>query len=337
MGAVSEYYLIEYPNPCLPQKRTPRRQALSGVVAVHSVESIIDRVGPDYGAENAASYIGHRCTYGSYHVIVDSDSYVLMAPDNYETWNVAQTMPSGYGHNSHIWGISFACSTTDFNPSDQWTISSINTAGMLIAEFWKRNGLSWLAENPRWVTKAEADYMTPGLILHGTVQPSDRSDAWKYNPHRPTLDLMLVDSIRRHAGGTSTPIQGDLMAADAQAILDKLQEIQTELNATKAEVADALVTIGAWENDTRRYEGRIPVKVAGDPRQYLVQLVANPDHDPSDPESRPMMWAKAHVTDQELLGILHGDDTLQDIGPPFIEYDADSPLGQKLAALPTVT
>ena len=104
-------YLDDHPNPNTPQQRRPRRAPLSGTVGVHTAESIMDTIGPDTGAENVAAFIASRSDYGSYHVLVDSDSVVVMAGDDAETWHIAESDNFGYGMNSHSWGISAACSS----------------------------------------------------------------------------------------------------------------------------------------------------------------------------------------------------------------------------------
>lgn len=186
------------------QCRHPRRARLSGMVGVHTAEGVMDSVGIDTGAENVASFIVGRADYGSYHEIVDSDSFVRMAPDDYETWHIGADM-----HNWHSWGISAACRTVDWNPDSAWTKATIATMGERICAFWMRNGFDVEALAGRWLTRDEALRHLPGLIEHGVAQPGDRSDAWATRPDRATLRQMLTDAIlaayRRITGTTPTP------------------------------------------------------------------------------------------------------------------------------------
>jgi len=212
------YYLLDNPNRT-PQCRTPRRSSLSGTVGVHTCESLMDDVGPDTGAENVASFIARRSDYGSYHVIVDSDSVVPMAPDSYETWHIAESDAYGKGMNWHSWGISAACQAATWDPDDDWTKRTITRMGAQIRAFWVRNGFN--PDDPRicrWLTRDEAKRHVPGLVLHGVVQPSDRSDAWARHPQRHRLDQMLIDAIRR-----GTTEQEDIMAtlAELEAVVNK--------------------------------------------------------------------------------------------------------------------
>lgn len=208
------YYLEDHPNPHgVAQYRLPRRAATSGTVGVHTVECTVDMDGVDSGAENSANFIANRADYGSYHVLVDSDSEIVMARDEAETWHIAESDAFGYGMNSHAWGISAACRTTDWNPDEQWTQRTLWRMGRLIAEFWIRNGHGGLVDNPRWLSRDEAKRRVPGLVLHGVVQPSDRSDAWKNHPQRARLEQMLTDAIKAH--GTK-PKEWDEMASKAE-------------------------------------------------------------------------------------------------------------------------
>ncbi len=192
------FYLIDRPNPYTAQCRHPRRAPLSGTVSVHTAEGALDAIAPDTGAENIAGFIGTRRDYGSYHVIVDSDSVVAIAPDDYETWNVAESDAFGQGMNSHVWGISAACRSVEWDPDTAWTQTVIRKMGAEIRAFWSRNG--WNPDDPnvcRWLTRDEARRRQPGLVHHGVVQPSDRSDAWALHPRRAELDAMLIAAIRQ--------------------------------------------------------------------------------------------------------------------------------------------
>jgi hypothetical protein len=187
--AIVGFFLLDHPNQ-IQQYRHPRRQPLSGVVVVHTAESIVDDIGIDYGAENVANFIAGRADYGSYHEIVDSDSTVQMAPDDHETWHVAAD-----AHNWHSWGISAACAAHDWDPDRWWTRQAITRMGARIAEFWARNGFDVYAA-ARFGMRSEALARHPACYLHGVLQPGDRSDAWRDHPRREELENMLLDAIR---------------------------------------------------------------------------------------------------------------------------------------------
>lgn len=199
---MGSFYLLDHPNPYLPQCRYPRRARLSGMVGVHTVECAMDNIGVDTGTENTAHYISVRPDYGSYHCICDSDSTILMAPDDYETWHIAAD-----AHNWHSWGISAACRTTDWNPESEWTQRTIIRMGAAIAAFWSRNGFDPEQLAHRWLTREQALRHEPGLIEHGCAQPSDRSDAWFTRFDRGLLRNMLTQAIlAAHRGTASVPV-----------------------------------------------------------------------------------------------------------------------------------
>lgn len=196
------FYLFDHPpkrSQGAPRTTWGFPSAPSGVVAVHDTEGVMDDQGDDWGAENTAAYIVSRSDPGSYHEIHDGDSVVVMAPDDWMTWNVAADSANG-----HNWGISAACRTRDWDPDAEWTQRVIASMGRSIAAFWRRNNID-IAKANRWITRDEANRRIPGLILHGTWQPGDRSDAWATHPRRAELDQMLVDAIAVAAGLAPAP------------------------------------------------------------------------------------------------------------------------------------
>ena len=222
----TDYYLLDNPNRT-QQYRIPRRNRLSGMVGIHTAEGAMDTVGTDTGAENVASFIVGRSDYGSYHVIVDSDSTVNMAPDHAETWHIGAD-----AHNWHSWGISAACRTVDWDPNSEWTKATIGRMGAAIAAFWQRNGFDVDALADRWLTREQALRHEPGLIEHGVAQPADRSDAWATRPDRATLRRMLTDAIRAANGSAiQPPTQGDPPVTEAE-----FARIASMINGARDEV-----------------------------------------------------------------------------------------------------
>jgi hypothetical protein len=182
------YYLLDNP-PAIQQFYLGRPRPLSGGVLLHTTESMMDNTGPDTGAENVAAYIARRQEYGSYHVIVDSDSTVNLLPDN----AVAYHCGAG-GYNGVTWGISFACRTTDLNPDGNWTKAAMANAARAIHGFWSRNGFDPVA-SARMIPAIETQ-SRPGMSTHGDAQPVDRSDAWTRHPQRAQLEALLIANIK---------------------------------------------------------------------------------------------------------------------------------------------
>jgi hypothetical protein len=207
------YVLLEQETG-IQQCRYPRRERLSGMVGIHTAESVMDDIGIDTGAENVASFIVRRGDYGSYHEIVDADSVVQMAPDNYETWHIAAD-----AHNWHSWGISAACAAHEWDPDKWWTRQTINRMGERICAFWRRNGWDPLV-SARWLNIDQAHNRLIGLVHHGVAQPADRSDAWVNHPRRPELDRMLIQAIHRAANGGVS--EDDDTMANVEEVADKV-------------------------------------------------------------------------------------------------------------------
>lgn len=164
-------YLEDHP-PRTRQFRFPRRATPSGLIVVHTAESILDAIGEDTGAEGVASFIENRLDFGSYHTLVDSDSIIRMVAFN------AEAFGDGTGSNPFAIHISFACRTTDWvkmTPAQQ--------------DAYLRNGAKAAAEAARWlkinhgvtvpamrISKADSDRRLPGFISHAERDPARRSD-----------------------------------------------------------------------------------------------------------------------------------------------------------------
>jgi len=186
------YYLIDNP-PAIQQFYPSRANPLTGGVLIHTTESIMDNVGPDTGAENVAAYIARRTEYGSYHCIVDSDSFVPMVPDSYTAYHCGAS-----GYNSRTWGISFACRTTDLDVNADWTRKAMRIAAEQIVGFWQRNSFD-VAAAARFIPAVQTQ-SAPGMSTHGEAQPADRSDAWTRHPQRAQLEALLLDEIANVVG-----------------------------------------------------------------------------------------------------------------------------------------
>jgi len=145
----------------------------SGVVVLHTGENATDMVGVDYGAENVARYLSTRTTYGSYHVLVDSDSTVPVLPPEYEAYHCIYT-------NNHSVGISAGIQLRHWDAMPKSRRDAIlRRMGEAAAEYAKWLKRARGIEIPaRWLTRAEALAGVPGFIEHGRTDPWRRSDPW---------------------------------------------------------------------------------------------------------------------------------------------------------------
>jgi hypothetical protein len=164
-------YLDDHP-PVRSQFRDPRRQSVSGVVVVHTAESVMDMVGPDTGAEGVAHFITVRDTPGSYHELVDSDSYI-----NVVRWT-CEAFHDGTGSNPHSFGLSFACRTTDWATMGDAKVTAFLERGAQRAAAyarWCRTQHGIIIPSTR-ITRDESDRKVPGFISHGQRDPGRRTD-----------------------------------------------------------------------------------------------------------------------------------------------------------------
>lgn len=196
------YYLIDHP-PAV-QQFYPGRQSggWSGGVLVHTAENVMDDVGPDTGAENVAAFIARRKEYGSYHILADSDSVVLLVPPTATAFHCAAD-----GYNSTTVGVSYACRSVDLNPDSAWTRNATDNIAGVLVRWWREFGFDPLAA--RFVP-APNTRTGLGLSTHGDAQPVDRSDAWTRRPDRGRLEAMFTDAIIKAAGGSPDPEDDDM-------------------------------------------------------------------------------------------------------------------------------
>lgn len=166
-----DIYLRDNP-PARSQYRSPRRRTPTGLVVLHTAESIMDAVGPDTGAENVAKYIRRRDTPGSYHDLGDSDSSIQLVDYGDEAYQ------DGTGSNPFALSISFACRGTDWPKMSSERREAFLRQGAIA--FARQQ--AWLAENGypltrlRRVTKTQSDRGESGFISHGDRDPGRRSD-----------------------------------------------------------------------------------------------------------------------------------------------------------------
>lgn len=185
------YYL--YDNPPFSMQFYPNRQNGSSFgVVIHTTEG----VGGDNSAENTAGFIARRSDPGSYHCIVDTNSTVMMLPDEAVAFGVAAP-----GYNSRCWMIAIAARSSDLNPDSPETMSEINRMANEICSYWERNNVN-VSEAANFI--GEEVKNRPGLAHHGDVQPWDRSDAWSRRSDRETFDRLLIEAILRCAGQENT-------------------------------------------------------------------------------------------------------------------------------------
>lgn len=164
-------WLDDHP-PARSQFRCPRRADPSGVIAVHTAESVMDTVGPDTGAEAVASFIRTRSEPGSYHELVDTDSHVHLVRWTCEAFHDAT------GTNPHSMGLSFACSYLDWPKMTATKRKAFLEHGAQRAVAYAR----WVYDKhhivipARHITAEQARARVPGFVFHLQLDPGRRKD-----------------------------------------------------------------------------------------------------------------------------------------------------------------
>lgn len=218
MGA----YLIDHPPARSQWFREPRAR-LTGCTVLHDTESIFDAIGEDTGAENVAAWIRRRSNPGSYHDLVDSDSWVHLIP-----WHLA-AFHDGTGSNHWALSLSFACRTVD------WArMAPAKRAGML-AQGARAFAAQQVYRKQVWapytrlrvISKRQSDAGHSGFIGHGHRDPGRRSDPGTIPPHifpwQEWLDACRTE-LGRHPGLADHPDapQEDQLTPEQARKLDEL-------------------------------------------------------------------------------------------------------------------
>lgn len=170
-------YLIDHP-PAVRQYRSPRRERPSGVVVVHTAESLADQTGPDFGAEATAAFIARRTNFGSYHDLVDSDTRIQLVRYSDEAFHDAT------GSNPHSYGVSAAAQAAKWLTYDSaWRTATVDNMARSAARYSR-----WLMDQrgiiipARRITRAESEARIPGFISHAERDPDRRTDPGKTFP-----------------------------------------------------------------------------------------------------------------------------------------------------------
>jgi hypothetical protein len=224
-------YLEDHP-PRIRQYRQPRRATPSGLIVVHTAESVMDVVGPDTGAENVAAFIAGRTTYGSYHLLVDSDSIVQLVPFNAEAYGDAT------GSNPYAIHLSFACSTTDWNrmaPAKQLAFIRNGARAAARAARWLRDEHG-VEVPPMRVSREESERRQPGFISHAGRDVARRTDPGLDFPWPQFLGEFVAASPGPRVGPSVSAVNKAIRAADAARlgrIVARLKKIRRDLRAKK--------------------------------------------------------------------------------------------------------
>lgn len=183
---MSNAYLIDHP----PHQRQFRERGTtpSGVFVVHTAESTPDWVGPDAGAENVAAFIAQRSDFGSYHILADSDSRLVLVPFHLQAYG------DGTGSNPHAIHVSAATQAAKWDQAPkEWrhdTVVNMALGAAQAARWLKRE--HGIIVPARRISRAQSDARVPGFISHGERDPGRRSDPGDSFPWK-----LFLDTFRR--------------------------------------------------------------------------------------------------------------------------------------------
>lgn len=192
-------YLRTHPQ-ALHQFRSPRRDRPTGLVCIHTAESILDTIGPDTGAENVADWMTRRTNYGSYHDLVDADSALQLVEYGDEAFH------DGTGSNPYSLSISFALRASDWprlSPAKRRAFLQQGAVAFARQQAWLR-AHGYPTTPLRRVTRAQSSAGAAGFISHAERDPARRTDP---GPGFPWDEFF--DHCRAALAGT--PLQEDDM------------------------------------------------------------------------------------------------------------------------------
>jgi hypothetical protein len=207
-------YLTTNP-PVRQQWYKARRLPLTGCTVLHGTESVFDEMGVDTGAENVARFIRDRTTPGSYHDLVDSDSWVRLVE------YVHAAFHDGTGSNNWALALAFALRTVDWArmaPTKRKAMLAHGAAAFVEQQKWRKSVGAPLTRL-RYISKAQSDAGESGFCCHGWRDPVRRSDPGTVSPHLFPFDewldacrTALAEHMPEHPDAPQSP-QEDFMAA----------------------------------------------------------------------------------------------------------------------------
>lgn len=220
---MSGEYLIDNPNPNAPmviQKGGgifqawgyPLRMKMPDLIVVHTAEAL-DPVleDGDSTAENVANYLSTVKRKASAHVVVDTDSEIVLLPDEAVAFHCA-------GYNSRSLGLEIAYRAKLWGQDSEREAALIDLAARVVCRWVQR----W--EIPlRKLPAKEARRGAKGISSHAALDPARRTDPGENFPWEALFHRCFEVGV----GSTTDDLHAEDVAT--QTVLSPLQMIQDGL------------------------------------------------------------------------------------------------------------
>lgn len=261
---MTSYFLLARANR-YTQYREKRRTThlggrITGAIILHDAENATDLVGEDTGAENVARYIRDtRTDPGSYHVLVDRDSTIYMAPYDYEVWHDTAS-------NNYAIGVSVAWRKSDLPKMTKAQRESYYrpfARAVLDAVAWVKRTKGITVPIDRFRSRADIVAGKPGLSTHSRMDPSRRSDPFGTGSvYEREFLAVLAEEAGKPAPKPSTP-SAPAKSKPATSTPSKASGEQRTYSTLRVDGVRGRLTLTAWQillkyvAVPRRYTGRI--------------------------------------------------------------------------------
>lgn len=229
-------YLDDHP-PRIRQFR-PRARSVSGIIVIHTAESIADTEAIDGGAEAVAAFIARRDEPGSYHDLCDSDSIVDLVRYSQASYG------DRTGSNEHAIHISAAAEAAKWGSyPDRWvrdTVTNMARAAVRASKY--VHSVHGIYVPAKRISRAQSEDPSnnEGFISHAERDPSRRTDPGAGFPWQ--LFLGIYDELMFQEKEPEKPTRGkhvDRALRRTTAAINELdQAVGAEPRREKIEAAE---------------------------------------------------------------------------------------------------
>lgn len=207
--------------PILQQRKLARTQyrqrykAVRPVIVLHTAENTPDVTGADPTAEAVTNFITNRKDPGSYHIVVDRDSWLHLIDYRLAAFG------DGTGSNEFAIHLSIAANTKVWKNHPEIVeqyLQQIKQAMGHVDEFLITQGLKPIQR--RKLSKTESDrWDANGFIAHSDRDPARRSDPGRYFPWNRLFQVLNGETVQPQIGLIGEALISDTAIKELQTIL----------------------------------------------------------------------------------------------------------------------